>query len=143
MRIFSSLVSLALYFRFSTAAPVIPRVGDITTRDKAGSQGHAGTDVPAIGNFGNRERRRCLADVLAPLLETLSPTLDGLDAGLQQGAGNVKAAEQNIGAALNQAVNGVADIGAITSAGLGQTVGQAPAAVVGTVHAIDQTLFGQ
>lgn len=83
----------------------------------------------------------------------LAPTLEGLGSGLQQGAGNVKAAVQNAGATLDQAANGVADIAANTVAGAGQTVGQTPAGVVKTVHAIDHspgiigsldsTIFGQ
>ncbi|KAF7976529.1 hypothetical protein HWV62_6357 [Athelia sp. TMB] len=60
----------------------------------------------------------------------------GMDAGLQQGAGNIKAAVQNAGAALDQAANGVADV-ANTAAGAGQTVGQVPGAALKTVHSID------
>ncbi|KAF7978059.1 hypothetical protein HWV62_1693 [Athelia sp. TMB] len=73
----------------------------------------AGSDAPA-----RRARRR------------------GMDAGLQQGAGNIKAAVQNAGAALDQAANGVADV-ANTAAGAGQTVGQVPGAALKTVHSID------
>lgn len=74
---------------------------------------------------------------LTPLLALLSPVLEGLDIGLQQGAGNVKAAVQNTGVALDQTANGVADIAGNTVAGAGQTVGEAPAGVLRTVHAID------
>lgn len=61
-----------------------------------------------------------------------------MGAGLQEGAGNVKAAVQNAGAALG-AADGAADIAANTLAGAGQTVGQAPAGVAKTIHAIDHS----
>ncbi|KAG0162148.1 hypothetical protein DFQ28_002181 [Apophysomyces sp. BC1034] len=75
--------------------------------------------------------------IAKPVLAALQPTAQGVDAGLEQGAGNLNAGVQNAGAALNQAANGVADIAANTVAGAGQTVGQAPGAVEQTVHAID------
>lgn len=94
-----------------------------------------------------------MAGDLQPLLALLAPTLYGVDTGLQQGAGNVKAAVQNTGVALNQAADGVADIVAHTAVGAGKTIGQVPAAVHQTVQTIDRspgvigsadrTLFGQ
>ena len=45
---------------------------------------------------------RKLAEDIRPVLGAVNPLAQGLDAGLQQGAGNVKAAVQNAGSALAQ-----------------------------------------
>lgn len=69
----------------------------------------------------------------------LQPVLSGLDGGLQQGAGNIQSAVQNVGVAAGQALNGVSDILGNTVAGAGQTVGQVPGSVVKTVQTIDNS----
>lgn len=105
MRISSSLVFLSLYFIFAAAA-AIPKVGDIASRDDAGSQGaiseftdvlslkadhytkgHISASVRAIGDSGHVERG--LAGAVNPALELSEPTFDGLGSSVQAGASNV------------------------------------------------------
>ncbi|KAG0174212.1 hypothetical protein DFQ30_005469 [Apophysomyces sp. BC1015] len=76
---------------------------------------------------------------VAPVLGAANPLAQGLDTGPQQGAGNVKAAVENAGAAVDQAANAVADVGANAAAGLDQTVGEAPKAVEGVVEALEHS----
>ncbi|KAF7976530.1 hypothetical protein HWV62_6359 [Athelia sp. TMB] len=129
--------------------PVQSEVSDIG--NDSGALGNAASlasgDVPA-----RRARRRSLAGDIQPVAAAINPLAQGVDAGLQQGAGNVKAAVQNAGAALDQAGGDVSDIGANTAAGLGQTAGEVPARVLQTVKALEHsallgsllgTLFGR
>lgn len=77
-----------------------------------------------------------MAKDVKPVLGALNPTAQGLDAGLQQGAGNVKAAVQNAGVAVNQIANGLADVGDNAVLGLGSTAGRAPAAILELANAL-------
>ncbi|KAF7978060.1 hypothetical protein HWV62_1695 [Athelia sp. TMB] len=118
----------------SIEQPVQSEVSDIG--NDSGALGNAASlasgDAPA-----RRARRRSLAQDIAPVMGAINPLAQGVDAGLQQGAGNVKAAMQNAGAALNQAAGDVGDIGADTLAGAGQTVGQVPTSVLQTIKALE------
>lgn len=169
MRVSSSLVFLSLYFLFAAAA-VIPNVGDIDSRDNAGSQGaiskftdvlslkadhctkgHISVSVRAIGDSGYVGRG--LAGVVKPAVEFLQPTFTGLGQGVQTGAGNVKAAMQNAGAGLQQVTNAGAKIVGNTLVGAGGTVSKIPTAVYktsktidnspGVVGSVDRTILGQ
>lgn len=78
-----------------------------------------------------------MAKDVKPVLAALNPTTEGLDVGMQQGAGNVKAAVQNTGVALDQVANGLADVGGNTVAGLGETLGQTPAGTLQLVRNLE------
>ncbi|KAF7975657.1 hypothetical protein HWV62_9121 [Athelia sp. TMB] len=119
----------------SIEQPVQSEVSDIG--NSSGALGAvaslAGGDAPV-----RRTRRRSLADDVRPVLGAINPLAQGVDAGLQQGAGNVKAAVQNAGAAINQAAGDAGDISADTLAGLGQTLGESPAKVLDQIHSLEQ-----
>lgn len=67
-----------------------------------------------------------LSGDVRPITSLLKPTLQGAGTGLDQNAGNLKAAVANTGAAVNQIANGLVDIGADTLAGAGQTIDRLP-----------------
>lgn len=72
-------------------------------------------------------------------LDCIDPAVSGLGNGLKDGAGHVKAAIATTGEALNQIANGVGDVAASATYGLGETVQSVPAAVIHTAHAIDHS----
>ncbi|KAH7056183.1 hypothetical protein BKA57DRAFT_433704 [Linnemannia elongata] len=79
-----------------------------------------------------RNHERSLTEAAEVVASPANPLTRRVESGLEKGAGNVKAAVQNLGAALDQAANGVADVGGCATAGLGQTVGKIPRATSGS-----------
>lgn len=62
----------------------------------------------------------------------------GLGAGLEQGAGDVKAAVQDAGAALDHVAGAAADATANTLPGAGVTIADAPAAALKLVEGLER-----
>ena len=108
-----------------------------TPRESSGSQGRVDRrQNGGLPKITARQGDDELFDLADPLIST--SFFNETAQGLQEGAGNFKAALQNAGVALNQALAVAGNIGQDTIAGLGQTVGQAPKGIVQTVNDLER-----